>query len=92
MYTYKIKGRVSYPGDQGDGYELISIDINETVEVEEMGAEEAFWTWLDKDEQEECQFFGRLTTCDAKTYGKKGATLIDQNEEQTIDVELQTVD
>jgi len=34
------------------------------------------------------EFYGSLKNCDAKTHGKKGATYRDQNENQTIEIDI----
>lgn len=85
MYTYKIEGNVTYnDADTEDGF--ATVEISETVEVEEMSAQAAFDKFFAENEQYE--FYGSLNTCDAETRGKKGATFKDQNEGQTIEVEL----
>ena len=85
MYTYSIKGQATYnDADTESGF--ATIDLDETVETSEMSAQAAkdkFFT-----ENEQYDFFGNLKTFDQETGGKKGATFTDQNEGQTIDVEL----
>ena len=85
MFNYKITGQITYnDAETEDGF--LTVEIDEEVEIDEMSADEAFNQFLIENEQYE--FYGSLKSCDAETYGKKGATYYDQNEEQTIKVEL----
>ena len=78
-YTYKIAGNITC-----DGFE--TVEIEEYITIAEMSAEKALETFLTENEQ--FDFFGSLKTCDVETGGRKGATFRDQNEDQTIDVDL----
>ena len=85
MYTYLIKGIVTYnDAETESGYE--SIEINEEIDVDELGAQNALNLFLKENEQYD--FYGLLTSCDAETRGNKGASFCDQNEDQSIEVEL----
>ena len=85
MFTYSIKGQVTYnEADTKTGFETINID--EVIHIDDMSAEAAKDKFFADNEQYD--FFGSLMTCDAKTYGKKGATFSDQGESQIINVEL----
>lgn len=85
MFEYKITGQITYnEAETEEGRD--TVDLVETVEVDDMSAGGAFKKFLDENEQYE--FYGNLKTVDAETGGKKGATYCDQNEDQTIEVEL----
>lgn len=85
MYTYSIVGDVTYnDAETEDG--MLKVKIDETVEIKEKSTEKALEVFFEENNQYE--FYGSLKTVDAETYGKKGATYRDQNENQTIDVDL----
>lgn len=87
MYTYTISGDITFnEADTESGFE--TIEIRETVEVAQMGAEKALFSFLES-QQERYSFFGKLISCDAETKGNRGATFHDGNESQTIDVEIE---
>lgn len=84
-YRYSIKGRITYNEAETDsGFK--TVDIDESVDVDERSCVAALEKFLDDNPQYD--FFGTLKTCDVETAGEKGATFRDQNEDQTIDVEL----
>jgi len=80
MYTYQITGSVTDNDSQS------TVTIDETITVDEMSAQSAFDKFFADNDQYD--FFGSLKSCDQETRGKKGATYRDQNEDQTVDVEL----
>ena len=83
METYEIKGTITYnQAENEDGFE--TVEIQEYQEAE--SATEAFDIFLEENEQYD--FFGKMTMYDADTRGKKWATYQDQNEGQQIDVTL----
>ena len=85
MFTYKITGNITYNhAETEDGFATVEID--EKINVEEMDAKKAMEVFLE--ENEHYNFFGSLKTCDAETGGKKAATFRNQNENQTIDIDL----
>jgi hypothetical protein len=85
-YTYKITGNVTYNESDETEDGLVEVQIEEYVEVDEMSAHAAFEKFFEENAQYE--FYGSLKTCDQETYGKKGATYRDQNEGQTVDIDL----
>lgn len=87
MYTYTIKGHVNYnEAETEEGYATIEID--EIIEMEELGAQEAKDKFFEENTQYD-DFFGSAKTCDKETHGKKGASFIYQNNpEITLDVDL----
>ena len=85
MKTYEIKGNITY--NQSDE----SKDGFATVEISEMyvdadSCEEALEKFLE--DHEEFDFFGSLKEYDAETRGHEWARYRDQNEDQTIMVEV----
>lgn len=85
MYTYSIKGQVTFnDAETESGFATVTLDA--TIETDEMSAQAAKDKFFSENEQYD--FFGNLQTCDQATGGKKGATFTDQNNDQTIDVEL----
>ena len=84
-FIYTIKGQVTYnQADNKDGFK--TVEINETIKVDEMNPETALGKFLA--ENNHYEFYGSLRNCDAKTHGKKGATYRDQNENQTIEIDI----
>jgi len=84
-FEYRIKGQVTCSeADTDDGFATVEID--EIVEIDEMSPEAAKERFFEQNAQ--YKFYGSLKTCDAETGGKKGATYKDQNEDQTIEVDL----
>lgn len=77
MYTYQIKGQVNYNDAETEDGNL-TIEINETVEIDELGAESALRAFFAENEQYD-DFFD-LKTCDQETYGKKGASFTDRTD------------
>jgi predicted chitinase len=86
MYTYRITGKVNYnEAETEDGNQ--TVELNETIETEELGAESALRQFFDDNPQYDD--FYSLKTCDAETRGEKGATFKDRTDEtRWIDVEL----
>lgn len=75
MYTYKIEGQVNYnEAETDEGY--ATVEISETVEVDEMSAEAAKERFFAENPQYD-DFFGSMKSCDQETRGKKGATYKD---------------
>ena len=85
MYTYTINGQVNYNNADNDSGNA-TVDVSETVIVDEMSAQTAKDAFFAHNEQYD-DFFGTAKTCDAETAGGKGATYKD-NDGLVIDVDL----
>ena len=84
-HVYSIKGQVTHnQADNEDGFGTVNID--ETVDIDVKSTSDAYDKFFT--EHPEYDFFGALQTCDAETHGGIGATYRDQNEDQTVDIEL----
>lgn len=86
MNTYQIKGHVNCNDAETDDGNL-TVEINENVTTDELGADAALRKFFAENEQYD-DFFD-LKTCDQETYGKKGASFIDRTDsDRRLDVDL----
>jgi len=84
MATYKIEGNLTYNQSEETEDGFCNTEISEYIEAE--NAPEALDLFLEENEQYD--FFGRMTLCDADTRGRKWAKFVDQNERHFINVEI----
>lgn len=85
-YTYKITGKITFTDscDVESGIETVCIE--EHITIGERSAAKALESFLSENHQ--FDFFGKLTQVDAETRGGNWAQYRDQNEDQTIMVEI----
>jgi len=85
IFTYNITGQMTRnDADTDDGFE--TVEIYETIEIDEMSPSTALAKFLEENERYE--FYGSLKTCDAETRGKKSETYRDSYEHQTVNIDL----
>ena len=84
MTTYKIEGNLTYNQCEETEDGFCDTEISEYIESE--SAPEALDLFLEENEQYD--FFGRMTLCDSDTRGCKWAKFSDQNQGHYLMVEV----